>query len=138
MSDAMPESAPQQTHWLGPMLVILIGTFMALLDSSIVNAVLNRRIAMHTEQLRSGVTSWNPNVIEFAQKAGAQLGGLAGGGKTVVLAYLQALVAKAAYVQGIDEVFIVSAALTLAAVIPALFLKKNAASRSAATGRGAE
>ena len=39
MSDATVQKIPQ-TGWLGPMFVILIGTFMALLDSSVINVAL--------------------------------------------------------------------------------------------------
>jgi hypothetical protein len=46
------------------------------------------------------------------------------------MAYLRGLIAKEAFVRGIDDVFIVSAGLALLAVVPAFFLKKAKVTRS--------
>jgi hypothetical protein len=50
-------------------------------------------------------------------------------GRGVALAYIQGIVVKAAFVNAIDDVFIIAAAVTLAALVPALFLKKVSRAR---------
>ncbi len=100
--------------------------------------ILNNRIAVHAQRLADNAVPWNPNLVDFAQRTIAQIGGNASNGRTIALAYLQGLISKQAFVRAIDDVFIISAALTLLAVVPALFLKKSAVSRSAVMGEGSE
>ena len=86
---------------------------------AIMTGLLNNRIAMHADRLASHVTPWNPSLQSPAQTLGSQ-----------VTAYLRGLIAKEAFVRGIDDMFVVLAAFTLVAVIPAIFLKKAKVSRS--------
>ena len=71
-------------------------------------------------------------MADTISRAGAAMGGGAHG-KGVALAYMAGMLAKTSFVNAIDDVFIITALLTLVALVPALFLKKGAP----ATTRGA-
>ena len=51
-------------------------------------------------------------------------------GRSVALAYISGLLAKTSFVNAIDAVFIVTAAFTLIALVPAMFLKKGKGART--------
>ena len=63
--------------------------------------------------------------------AGALMGGGAKG-RGMALAFLQGMATKTAFVDAIDDVFLITAIFTVVAVIPAFFLKKG----KAAAARG--
>jgi hypothetical protein len=86
--------------------------------------MLTSRQAVHSARLSWGLTAANPAVTSLLSRAGAALGGGARG-KGIALAMIQGMVAKSAFVNAIDDVFIVTAAFTLIALVPALFLKKG-------------
>jgi hypothetical protein len=68
--------------------------------------------------------------MAFIARAGTSIGGGLRG-RTITLAILQGLVAKTSFVNAIDDVFLVTAAFTLIALVPALFFK-----RSSRAGKG--
>lgn len=94
---------------------------------AILTSILNHRTALHTMQLASQVTADNPAVVTFFQRVDAYLGGgmPAAQVKSLAITYLAGLVSRAAFVRGIDDIFIVMAAFALAGVIPAFFLQKG-------------
>jgi hypothetical protein len=96
---------------------------------AVLTSMLTSRQAFHGAHLAWGLTAANPTVVNMITRAGTAMGGGARG-KTVALAYIQGMVAKSSFVNAIDDVFIVTAALTLIALIPALFLKKAAAGKA--------
>ena len=68
-------------------------------------------------------------MVSLLNRAGAAMGGGAHG-RGIALALVQGMVAKSSFVNAIDDVFIVTAAFTLIALVPALFLRKGTNSRS--------
>ena len=98
---------------------------------AILTAVLNQRMALHTMQMTSQVTASNPAVTAFFQQVGSLLGGGAAAVQAQSLGtiYLQGVVAQAAFVRGIDDIFIIAAVFALAGVIPAFFLQKGGGAR---------
>ena len=95
--------------------------------------MLTTRQAIHGARISWGLNAANPTVMQTIGRAAAALGGGARG-KGLALAYLQGMVAKTSFVNAIDDVFIATAAFTLIAIVPALFLKKgvNGKARGAA------
>lgn len=94
---------------------------------AVLTSMMNTRIAVHSAQMATNVTPWNLALNDFFQKAGAYMGGGAISAQVKLLgtAYLEGIVARAAFVKGIDDVFIIAAAVTLFGVIPALFLRND-------------
>ncbi|HVO37695.1 MAG TPA: hypothetical protein VMV03_01590, partial [Spirochaetia bacterium] len=74
------------------------------------------------------ITLANPAVVSSLARVSFMLGGGARG-RGVALAYIQGIVEKTALVNAIDDVFIIASAITLAALMPALFLKKVSRAR---------
>ena len=66
----------------------------------------------------------NSTAMGFLAHAGAAVGGGVHG-KSMALAYLWGIVEKASFVNAIDDVFIVTAAFTLIALVAAVFLKRS-------------
>ncbi len=100
---------------------------------AVLTSILTARQAFHGSRLAWSLTLSNPVVADSV----AKLGGLAGGGargKGLAAAYLSGLVAKASFVNAIDDVFIVAGLFTLLALVPALFLKNKR--KAAAEGAG--
>jgi EmrB/QacA subfamily drug resistance transporter len=95
---------------------------------AILTSVLNRRIALHTVRMASQLTVDNPAVASFFERALALVGGgaaVAAQARSIATAYLQGMVAQAAFVRGIDDIFLIAAGFALAGTIPALFLRKG-------------
>jgi EmrB/QacA subfamily drug resistance transporter len=97
---------------------------------SVLTSTLTWRQAFHGARLSWGLSAASPATTSSLAGMGALLGGGARG-RTAALAYLQGMVAKAAFVNAIDDVFLITAAFILLALVPALFLK-----RGAQAGRG--
>jgi hypothetical protein len=80
---------------------------------------------VHGAHLSWAINGTNPEVAGLLAKATSMFsGGMRG--RSLALAYIQGLVGKAAFVDAIDDVFVVAAVITLVALVPALFLKKGA------------
>jgi EmrB/QacA subfamily drug resistance transporter len=92
---------------------------------SVLTSTLTSRQAFHGARLSWGLSAANPAMTSSLARMGALLGGGARG-RTAALAYLQGMVAKAAFVNAIDDVFLITAAFILLALVPALFLKRGA------------
>jgi EmrB/QacA subfamily drug resistance transporter len=126
-------SMPAQTAALAVIPTELVGRASALYNIinrvsgsfgiTVLTSLLTTRQAMHGAHLSWAITLANPTVVSSLAKASSMLGG-GTRGRGVALAYIQGIVAKTAFVNAIDDVFIVAAAVTLAALVPALFLKK--------------
>ena len=95
---------------------------------AVMTSLLTSRQALHGAHLSWGLNAANPTVLNMIARAGAAMGGGAHG-RSIALAYMQGMVAKSSFVNAIDDVFIVTAGLTLIALVPALFLKKAAAGK---------
>jgi len=93
---------------------------------AVLTAVLTTRQAIHGDWLAWTVTPANPAAMAALAHAGALMGGGARGRGTA-LAFLNGMAAKTAFVNAIDDVFIISAIITVVAIIPALFLKRGKA-----------
>lgn len=96
---------------------------------AVLTSMLTSRQAVHSARLSWGLTAANPAVVSLLNRAGAAMGGGAHG-RGIALALVQGMVAKSSFVNAIDDVFIVTAAFTLIALVPALFLRKGTNSRS--------
>jgi EmrB/QacA subfamily drug resistance transporter len=96
---------------------------------AVLTSMLTARQAVHSARLSWGVTATHPAVTSMLSRTGAAMGGGARG-RGIALALVQGMVAKSSFVNAIDDVFIVTAAFTLIALVPALFLKKGANGKS--------
>ncbi|PRR74259.1 DHA2 family efflux MFS transporter permease subunit [Neomoorella humiferrea] len=97
---------------------------------AILTSILNHRTALHSMQLAGQVTADNPAVVDFFQRAGVYLGGGAAEQvKSLATTYLAAKVSQAAFVRGIDDLFIIMTTFTLVGVLPAFFLRKGSGGR---------
>ena len=86
--------------------------------------MLTTRQGFHSAHISWAVNAANPTVMDLLSRAGTAMGGGARG-RSVALALMSGMVAKNSFVNAIDDVFIVTAAFTLIALVPALFLKKG-------------
>ncbi|MBC7325138.1 MAG: DHA2 family efflux MFS transporter permease subunit, partial [Moorella sp. (in: Bacteria)] len=96
---------------------------------AVLTAILNRRIAFHTTQIAEQITATNPAVTSFLLQVESLLGSgetASAQAKSIGTAYLQGVATQAAYVRGIDDIFLIAAVFALAGVIPAFFLRKGA------------
>jgi EmrB/QacA subfamily drug resistance transporter len=111
----------------------IVGRVSSSFGIAALTSMLTTRQALHGARLSWGLHVANPAAVAFLARVGASMGGGARG-RTMTLAVLQALVAKTSFVNAIDDVFLVTAAFTLIALVPALFFKRGS---SAKTGRAA-
>jgi EmrB/QacA subfamily drug resistance transporter len=95
-------------------------------------SLLNDRQAFHAARYSWSLSAADPAVSGAVAAVSGALGGGARG-RIGALAWLQGQVAKLSFVGAIDDVFIVAAAFTLLALLPAFFLKRG----SKAGGPGA-
>jgi EmrB/QacA subfamily drug resistance transporter len=93
---------------------------------AVLTTLLTNRQALHGEWLAWTVNPANPAAMGALSHAGALMGGGAKG-LGMALAYLKGMVAKTAFVNAIDDVFIITALITVVAIVPAFFLKKGKA-----------
>ena len=100
------------------------------LGLAVLTSILNNRITTHTVRMSETITAQNHTATAFITHVSAMAGGGAKGAM-VAQAYLRGVVAKTAFVRGIDDVFIVAAILIGVGVIPALFLKKGVPKKGA-------
>ncbi len=99
---------------------------------AVLTSVLTTRQALHGQWLAWTVTAANPTAMSAVTRASALMGGGARG-RGIALAFLQGQALKTGFVNAIDDVFLITAALTVLALVPAFFLKKGKGS----AGRGA-
>ncbi len=100
---------------------------------AVFTSMLTTRQAIHGARLSWGLTTANPAVTGAISHAAAALGGGARGTR-ITLTYLYGMVAKLSFVNAIDDVFIVTAAFTLLALVPALFLRRGNGAAPRASG----
>jgi EmrB/QacA subfamily drug resistance transporter len=91
---------------------------------AVLTSILTKREIMYNAHMSSHFTSWNISLAAFFQKSASYMGVSGGFGKTLSSIYLKEIVARVAFVKGIDDVFIIAGAFTLIGLIPALFLKR--------------
>ena len=91
---------------------------------AVLTTVLTTRQALHGQWLAWTVSPANPAAMSALSRTSALMGGGARG-RGMALAYLKGMAMKTAFVNAIDDVFIITAIITAFAVIPAFFLKKG-------------
>ena len=91
---------------------------------AVLTTVLTTRQALHGQWLAWTVSPANPAAMSALSRTSALMGGGARG-RGMALAYLKGMATKTAFVNAIDDVFIITAIITAFAVIPAFFLKKG-------------
>jgi EmrB/QacA subfamily drug resistance transporter len=104
----------------------IIGRVAGSFGIAILTAVLNTRQILHGNWLAWGVTPSNITAMDTLAGATKMMGG---GAKahSMALAFLQGLVTQTAFVDAIDDVFLLTAIFTVIAVIPGFFLKRRKA-----------
>jgi EmrB/QacA subfamily drug resistance transporter len=105
----------------------IIGRVAGSFGIAVLTSVLNTRQTLHANWLAWDVNPANPTAMGALAGASQMMGGGARG-HSMGLAFLQGTVRSTAFVDAIDEVFIITAIFTVVAVIPAFFLKKRKAS----------
>jgi len=90
---------------------------------AVLTSVLTTRQALHGQWLAWTVNPSNPAAMSALAHAGAVMGGGARG-RGLALAFLQGQALKTGFVNGIDDVFLITAVITAIAFVPALFLKR--------------
>ncbi len=103
----------------------IIGRISSSFGIAVLTSVLTTRQAFHGVHLGWTVTAANPTVTGILARAGTAMGG-GPRGRLMALAYLQGLAQRAGFVNAIDDVFLITAALAALAIVPALFLKRGA------------
>ncbi len=96
---------------------------------AVLTTVLTTRQTLHGEWLAWTVNQGNSTAMAALSHIGALMGGGAKG-QGMALAYLKGMVVKSAFVNAIDDVFIITAIISAVAIIPAFFLKKGKAGAS--------
>ena len=91
---------------------------------AVLTSVLTTRQALHGAWLAWTVTPANAAAMNALTRAGAMMGG-GTRGRGLALAFLQGQALKTGFVNGIDDVFLITAGFTVAALIPAFFLRKG-------------
>ena len=104
----------------------IISRVSASFGIALLTSVMNNRMALHAARYREALTWDNLGLQFFFQQADALLK-IWGQGKLLAQFYLQSLLAKYAFVRAIGDVFIITAGITLLALVPALFLYKGEA-----------
>ena len=90
---------------------------------AVLTSVLTTRQVLHGQWLAWTVNPSNPAAMSALAHAGAVMGGGARG-RGLALAFLQGQALKTGFVNGIDDVFLITAVITAIAFVPALFLKR--------------
>ncbi|MGO9308357.1 MAG: DHA2 family efflux MFS transporter permease subunit [Spirochaetia bacterium] len=96
---------------------------------AVLTSVLTTRQVLHGNWLAWTVNPANAPAMAALSHAGALMGGGAKG-RGIALAFLQGMATKTAFVNAIDDVFIITAIITAFAIVPAFFLKKGRAGAS--------
>jgi EmrB/QacA subfamily drug resistance transporter len=125
---------PAQTAALSDVPTELVGRASAIsniirnvagsLGLAALTSILTSRQALHGARLAWTLVPGDPVVASTVSRIGAALGGGARGhGKA--LAYLNGMVGRTSFINGIDDVFVAAAVFTFVALIPAFFLKRG-------------
>jgi EmrB/QacA subfamily drug resistance transporter len=102
----------------------IVSRISSSLGIAVLTSLLTSRQVFHSAHLSWALNAANPTVTDLLARAGTAMGGGAHG-RSMALALLSGMIAKNSFVNAIDDVFIVTAAFTLIALVPALFLKKG-------------
>jgi MFS family permease len=93
---------------------------------AVLTTVLNTRQVLHGSWLAWSVNPSNAAAIGALARASEMMGGGAKAHR-MALTFLQGMVTQTAFVDAIDDVFLITAIVTVVAVIPAFFLRKRRA-----------
>lgn len=112
----------------------IIGRVAGSFGIAVLTSILSTRQAMHRADINSALNAASPVVSGTVAKLSAALGGGIRG-KGGAIAVLNGMVTQNSYVNAIDDVFLITAAFTLIALIPALLLKRGRNSGGPAAAR---
>jgi len=115
---------PTQLVGRASALTNIIGRVAGSFGIAVLTSVLNTRQILHGNWLAWGVNPANPAATGALAGASQMMGGGAKG-HSMALAFLQGTVTQTAFVDAIDDAFLITAIFTVVAVIPAFFLKKG-------------
>ena len=110
----------------------IIGRVSSSFGIAVLTSILNTRQVLHWQWLAWTVNPANPAAVRALSNASAMMGG-GTRGLGMALAFLNGMAMKTAFVDAIDDVFLITTALTAIAIVPAFFLKRG----KAGTPRGA-
>ena len=99
---------------------------------AVLTSLLTSRQAFHTARYAWSLTASDPTVAGAIATVSGAIGG-GGRGRTGALLVLQGQIARLSFVGAVDDVFVVAAAFTVLALLPAFFLKRG---KEGASGRG--
>ena len=104
----------------------IIGRVSGSFGIAVLTSILTTRQAVHRADISWSLTGSNPTLTATLAKLGAAFGG-GSRGRGGAVAYVGGLVTQNSYVNAIDDVFLITAAFTIIALIPAFFLKRGTA-----------
>lgn len=104
----------------------IVGRVSSSFGIAVLTSMLTTRQIMHAARLSWELSPASSAAIGLLGRAGAAMGGGAHG-KSIALTFLWGFVEKMSFVKAMDDVFIVTAAFTLIALVPAVFLKRTKA-----------
>ncbi len=122
---------PTQLVGRASALTNIIGRVAGSFGIAVLTSVLTTRQVLHGQWLAWTVNAANPAAMSALAHAGSLMGGGAKG-RGMALAFLQGMAAKTGFVNAIDDVFLITALITVVAVIPAFFLKRGKSRAAAA------
>jgi EmrB/QacA subfamily drug resistance transporter len=138
---------PAQTAALADIPTELVGRASAItniisrvsssLGIAVLTSLMQRRQAFHQARYAWDLTAASPAAQTALSAVSSALGG-GTRGRVGALAWLQGQVAKLSFVGAIDDVFVVAAAFTLVALLPAFFLKRGAKASGPGAAMAAE
>jgi EmrB/QacA subfamily drug resistance transporter len=115
---------PTQLVGRASALTNIIGRVAGSFGIAVLTSVLNTRQILHGNWLAWSVNPANP-VATGALAGASQMMGGSVKGHSMALAFLQGTVTQTAFVDAIDDAFLITAIFTVVAVIPAFFLKRG-------------
>jgi EmrB/QacA subfamily drug resistance transporter len=117
---------PTQLVGRASALTNIIGRVAGSFGIAVLTSELNTRQVLHGNWLAWSVNPANPTAMSALAHAGDMMG-TGAKAHSLALAVLQGMVTQTAFVDAIDDVFLITAIFTVIAVVPAFFLKKGKA-----------
>lgn len=114
----------------------IVGRVASAFGLAVLTSILNTRMGFHTMLMTSQAGMSNLGTGSFFQRVAAYLGGGTPGlqqAKVLGAAYLKGLISQAAFVKGIDDIFLIASFIMISGVLPAFFLKKHDAKAGSIT-----
>ena len=109
----------------------ILGRVASSLGIAVMTSIITTRQIVKATHLAWAVSPGNPAAVDLLGRVQALFGG-GQTGQAMALASVQGLVSRTAFVGAVDEMFMITSALTLVGLVSALFLKKSSADKRTA------